>query len=231
MRSKWHIVAKYTPVLACAAVFLVACTEPLVGEYYDVKQAHPIEVSSRIKAHAVDVDHSAPSPAGDKDAELTAFVREFIQYGGDTLEVAVAGESLEGTDADAVTEDIVTRLLLLGVRRDEIRIKRVKSQAANGPAVLSFERYRAEFGECGRQVRGGGYVPRNTKNIDFGCAHRANMAAMASNPADLDRPRREQPTDAMRRSMMIERYRSGESTETERGEREDAGSIRELVEQ
>jgi len=57
---------------------------------------------------------------------------------------------------------------------------------------------------------------------------RANIAAMVVNPADLERPQAEQPSDATRRGRVIKNYRAGEATEATRGEGESASSIRAL---
>jgi type IV pilus biogenesis protein CpaD/CtpE len=39
-----------------------------------------------------------------------------------------------------------------------------------------------------------------------GCATRRNLAALAENPRDLERPRQEAPRDAMRRDAVISQY-------------------------
>jgi type IV pilus biogenesis protein CpaD/CtpE len=51
---------------------------------------------------------------------------------------------------------------------------------------------------------------------------------MVSNPADLQRAQARQPADAARRNRVIQNYRTGTTTEAEKGEGESAGSIRDL---
>jgi type IV pilus biogenesis protein CpaD/CtpE len=45
-----------------------------------------------------------------------------------------------------------------------------------------------------------------------GCATRRNLAALAENPRDLERPRQETPRDAMRRDAVISQYGQSRST-------------------
>ncbi len=52
---------------------------------------------------------------------------------------------------------------------------------------------------------------------NYGCAYQNNMAAMVANPVDLLRQRSEEPSDANRRSAVLERYRAGAQSEGELG--------------
>lgn len=45
-----------------------------------------------------------------------------------------------------------------------------------------------------------------------GCATRRNLAALAENPRDLERPRQEAPRDAMRRDAVISQYGQSRGT-------------------
>ncbi|MGE3830482.1 MAG: CpaD family pilus assembly lipoprotein [Parvibaculaceae bacterium] len=47
---------------------------------------------------------------------------------------------------------------------------------------------------------------------NFGCAQQHNIAALVSRPEDIERPRTERPSDPMRRSKVIDKYRLGDST-------------------
>ena len=70
--------------------------------------------------------------------------------------------------------------------------------------------------------------PSNMQHPDFGCSLRTGIAAMVSNPADLERPRTRQPSDGTRRARVIHNYRAGQPTESTRGANEQSNSIREL---
>jgi pilus assembly protein CpaD len=231
MARKTKFSAQLAGIAIAALPLLAACGGQMTGRVYEPQKVHPITVSSQVETQAITIDSGKIDLIATDRARLDAFVREFIQAGGETFEITIADGGGKAKERSAVVEHLQRQLLRMGLRSDEISIKHVESTSANGPVVLSFERFRVAYGDCGNHPRGAGQVPLNDMALDFGCATRTNIAAMASNPADLDRPRRLQPADAMRRSMVIERYRAGESTEASRGENEDAGSIRALVEQ
>lgn len=52
----------------------------------------------------------------------------------------------------------------------------------------------------------------NEPFTNFGCAQQNNIAALVSRPEDLEDPRAEDPSDPMRRSKMIDKYRLGDTT-------------------
>ena len=58
---------------------------------------------------------------------------------------------------------------------------------------------------------------------------RANLAAMVSDPADLLGARRSDPADTLRRIEVLDLYRAGQSTATERSESE-SGAVSTAVE-
>src|SRR5262249_21657402 len=55
----------------------------------------------------------------------------------------------------------------------------------------------------------------NGQYWNFGCAYQRKLAAMVENPADLVQPRGDQPSSANRRSVVLDKYRKGESTATQ----------------
>ena len=55
----------------------------------------------------------------------------------------------------------------------------------------------------------------NRPYSNFGCAVTANIAAQVANPHDFLAPRAEDPADATRRSVVLDKYRRGEKSSTE----------------
>lgn len=98
------------------------------------------------------------------------------------------------------------------------------------PMVLAFTAYRAIPPKC-----------RSLATIDltdsrsndpqpmFGCATQANLAAMVADPADLLGIRRADPIDTLRRTEVLNKYRAGESTATERSQ-DESGAVSTAVE-
>ena len=66
--------------------------------------------------------------------------------------------------------------------------------------------------DCGSWPKDLTETSRNAQYENFGCAQQANLAAMVANPRDLERPRKQSPSDATRRSNVIDKYRQGEAT-------------------
>lgn len=97
------------------------------------------------------------------------------------------------------------------------------------PVSVSYTRLEARGPECG-QVWGDitkSYANGPTPN--FGCATKANLAAMIADPADLLGPRDMTPADTRRRAVVLEAYRAGEQTAAERTEQE-TGTVSDAVE-
>lgn len=99
---------------------------------------------------------------------------------------------------------------------------------AGAPVVFSFTRYRAVSPECGddwidlRNARPGRSWPQ------FGCATATNLAAMIADPRDLARPTDLDAPDAARRQTVLDGYRGGESTASERTSAE-SGAVSDAV--
>jgi len=66
--------------------------------------------------------------------------------------------------------------------------------------------------DCGNWPKDLTETARNEQYENFGCAQQNNLAAMVANPKDLERPRKQSPADATRRSNVIDKYREGEAT-------------------
>jgi pilus biogenesis lipoprotein CpaD len=66
--------------------------------------------------------------------------------------------------------------------------------------------------ECGNWPEDLTETTDNKPFANFGCAHQQNIAAMVSDPEDFVDPRDEDPSDPMRRSKVIDKYRLGDTT-------------------
>jgi len=98
----------------------------------------------------------------------------------------------------------------------------------HAPVVFSFTRYQAIAPECEERwpdltnARPGRAWPQ------FGCATANNFAAMVSDPRDLIAPRTMEPSDNARRQTVLEGYRAGRSTASERSDNE-SGAVSSAV--
>lgn len=89
-----------------------------------------------------------------------------------------------------------------------------------GEVIFSFRRYAAVAPECGRNWENLAVERDNYHQANFGCAMAANLAATIADPRDLVAPRTMGVADAGRRQTVIDRYRDGESTASERNDHE-----------
>jgi len=90
----------------------------------------------------------------------------------------------------------------------------------NAAVIFSFTRYRAVGPDCMQEWSDLTREFDNVRDDRFGCAMANNLAAMISNPRDLVTPRGQTPADAGRRQVVLEGYRAGESTTSERSDHE-----------
>ena len=89
----------------------------------------------------------------------------------------------------------------------------------NGALVFSFTRYRAVAPDC----RGWSNLSmelNNRRSSRFGCFMAANLAATVADPRDLVAPRDMDAPDGERRQTVLDRYRAGQSTASERSDYE-----------
>ncbi|MEQ8403664.1 MAG: CpaD family pilus assembly protein [Oceanicaulis sp.] len=98
----------------------------------------------------------------------------------------------------------------------------------SAPVIFSFTRYRAVAPDC----PAGWDDMRNDRmglsDERFGCATAANLAAMVADPRDLTTPRTFADPDTARRQTVIDRYRTGQPTATQRGQGE-SGTVSDAV--
>jgi pilus assembly protein CpaD len=99
---------------------------------------------------------------------------------------------------------------------------------ASAPVIFSFTRYRAVSPDCAV-----GWDDMRNEAMDemderFGCATAANLAAMVADPRDLTTPRTFGDPDGARRMQVLNRYRAGQPTASQRGDGE-SGTVSEAV--
>lgn len=227
-----RILARSTSALAVAmtAALLTACATPdTTSVRMSGREPFPIVIETHVITQAVPFVGASAEIAPVGQPQLDSFLTDFMRSGGGVLEIAVASDAPSDQLSAARQEAVRKYVLHRGVRPHELRFSPVRSSSGrNGAVVVSYERYIAKAPDCDENIGDNTFNPGNQQHPNFGCAQQAQFAAMVSNPADLMRMRTEQPTDATRRSIVIQKYRAGEATEAARGSKEQATSIRSL---
>ncbi|WP_299438046.1 CpaD family pilus assembly lipoprotein [uncultured Rhodospira sp.] len=79
---------------------------------------------------------------------------------------------------------------------------------------LSFEAYVAMVPQCGDWSGTTGFNPTNRHHTNFGCAMNRNIGLMLSDPGDLIEGRMPGGADPARQTVVIQKFRLGEPTES-----------------
>jgi len=217
----WRFGAAAALALALAGCKATADHEITSSIATDYRQRHPIAIKEGDKTLDLFVGIGRGSLNATQRAQVLAFAGNWRREatGGIVIDAPV-GTSNERAAQQAVKE---TRSLLLAAgatpRAIVVRPYRPADPAQLATVRLSYPKMVAEAGPCGLwpedvgpSVNSGYFQNRHYWN--FGCATQRNLAAMVANPADLVQPRAEAPPMAGRRSVVLEKYRSGESTAT-----------------
>ncbi len=151
------------------------------------------------------------SPA--QRSALAGLADHWLNGGGGPV---VVHAPLRNADQEAVlrTSGAAIQLLAaLGVPTAQLR-REGYDPTGEGPApiVVSFTAYEAVIPTCGRSWENLSTNGKNRPMSNFGCAVNANLAAQMADPADIVAARASDPTDAGRRTTVIEKYRQGAST-------------------
>jgi pilus assembly protein CpaD len=208
------------------AMFLVACntdqqlTAGAPDVPYDYRQRHPITITEGDRTLEVFVGTSLGLLNAGQRAEVAQFGHRWRREatGGIAIELP-AGASNERAAADAVPT-IRSILAATSVPPKGIIVRRYPAPGPNiAPIRVSYPRIMAQAGPCGIWPEDIG--PSLNRNYfenqpvwNHGCSMQRNLAAMVDDPADLVQPRGETPAYTMRRTTVLEKYRSGVSPAT-----------------
>lgn len=124
-------------------------------------------------------------------------------------------------DGSVTAYDAKDALIAFGAPEDRIRLIGYDAPPT-APIRVSFQRVTAQVYDCAAEWDRLTITGYNQPRYNLGCAVNSNLAAMIENPADINRPRATDPYDAVRRQVVIERYRQGEATGSERDAEADA---------
>jgi len=157
-------------------------------------------------AHASGLSAAQRAAAGD-------YARRWAEQG--TSDVIIEAASDGGGPAYTTSHAAAEALILEGVPAEAIRI--IGYDAPPGsPVRISFRSPQAKVDECNRSWGRLSATGANQPYANFGCVTKANLAAMIANPADIDNPRALQPADAARRQTVLDKYRAGQVTSSQR---------------
>lgn len=191
------------------ALLLAACANGPASEV-DPEVAFPVTVGPHMETLSVTNDASA-------NGKISAFASAYLSSGNGSITVSAP-------TADAGRQ-VADRLAATGVPRDRI----VMGAMASGNAVeLSYVGYGASSPACSNWPDNVAYTFDNLPKADFGCATQHNLAAQIADPRDLVTPQPMTPPDTERRMIVIEKWRKGEPTASQKTD-EQSGAVSEVA--
>ena len=213
---------------ACALVALSGCATQTPAQPPALVALTPTEQYSIEVAPALDEILLAPSgglsPA--QEAAVADLAARWREYGEGPIVVHGASAG----PASQTAQSAAQALEAFGVPAPFIQIASFEA-AADAPAApvrVGFTRLQATAPACaglwGDMVR----TQANEPYKAFGCAVTANVAAQIADPRDLLGAKATGPADAVRRSVVLDKYRKGESTGSERND-DDRGYVSEAA--
>jgi len=159
--------------------------------------------------HGILLKAGAADLSGAQQSAVTGLVSEWREAGSGVILIEAPRGGGEG--ARRLSDRVAVALQSNGVRGGQFAIDEYDAPA-DAPIRVSFLRHHVEPQQCGTLQSDFTATRENKPFSNFGCATTANLAAMVANPADLVAPRAEQPFDAGRRQVVLDKYRAGEPT-------------------
>lgn len=204
-------------------------TDPHLTMYPEV--AHPITVEAQTAEMEIMVNPQSVALLRVDETRLRAFASAYRTRGHGPMTAYVPSDSPNAIAAIQVMADVHNVLSSEGLHPDAVQ-SRPYNPAQNpewSPIVLTFTRYDASASPCGDFSES--YTARFNTNPtpNWGCATQNNLAAMVSEPADLVRPRTMSPAYADRRSTVLQTYREGENTSSQRST-DESGTVSDVSE-
>jgi len=207
--------------LATAAALLAGCnqhTATAQSSYpTDYRERHPITLREGDRTVEVFVGRNRGGLTPAQRADVLSFAQQWRHEGtsGVIIDVPSSGPTAHAA-ADSMRE-VHSILNASGVPGKAVYVRGYRPPpSALASIKIRYTKLTAEAGPCGQwphdigpSMDGSDFSNRPYWNL--GCATQRNMAAMVANPADLVQPRGESPAYEPRRSVAIDKYRTGTS--------------------
>jgi pilus assembly protein CpaD len=187
----------------------------------DYRQRHPIAIKEGDRTVDLLIGHARGSLLAAQRADVAAFAHAWKREAAGGVVIDVPSETPNARAARDALHEVRSILTHSGVPASAIHIRpyRPADPRILANLTLKYPRMVASAGPCGLWPEDIGpsfnrNYNENNPYYNFGCANQRNLAAMVENPADLVQPRGETPIHAGRRSVVLDKYRKGESTAT-----------------
>jgi len=190
----------------------------------DPSVRHPISVEQDVPTLTVAAPRDKSALSDEDRRAVEAFAAAYKARGHGVLTVSTPSGSPNTTMAMNLLVEVRDALSEKGVPASAVSYTPYRASSANmdAPIILSYKRYLATPSPCGDWSMDYGSDPTNDTSPNFGCASQNNLAVLVADPADLVTPRGTTPRDAQRSTNVLDKYRKGEITATQRDDHDSA---------
>ncbi|MEQ9520388.1 MAG: CpaD family pilus assembly protein [Parvibaculum sp.] len=187
---------------------------------FDARYSHPIAVDPQVVTMDIDAGPEKVALTVADKAAIDAFVVSFKARGHGLLSISAPDGSPNERNAVGLVAEIRAKVKEAGLSESALGYAAYRASSANStaPVMLSYRRFVASATPCGNWTQDYAFNPNNERSPNFGCSTQNNLAAIVADPADLIGPRTSDPAYAPRRDQILDNYRTGELTESERSE-------------
>ena len=215
-------IAAQAAVVAGFAALLGGCyqTTAQVAETpypADYRERHPITIKEGAHAVEIFVGRNRGGLTPEQRAAVLAFAQDWRRDATSGVIIAVPqGGPTARAAADSMRE-VHSILNASGIPARAVYVRSYRTApSALASIKISYSKLMATAGPCGQWPKDHGPSVEGTdfsnqEYWNFGCASQRNLASMVDNPADLVQPRGETPAYAARRSVALDKYRTGEN--------------------
>lgn len=210
-----------------ASAALGACTHtaqdtPTASVPVDYRLRHPIVVQEANRTTEVFVGSGRGGLTSTQRSDIASLAETWLREGTGSIVIDMPVNTPNARVAADSLREIRAILAAAGVPPRGVIIKNYRPADPRQFATIrvNYPRIMADAGPCGTWPEDLGPSIKNKSYFDnrpyynFGCAQQRNLAAMAANPSDLVQPRSETAAYTARRTVVLDKYRKGESTAT-----------------
>ncbi len=215
-------------VLAAAAAMLGACAQTSPNADLNLKAATPLDqypLKAQTMTKSINLRVEPDGLSANQRAALDQVASQASWVSGNpvNVEIVTAGDPV----AVAAGHGIGDYLSAHAVDDNDISLSSTQDQPSD-VVTVNLVYYRAKTYDCNQAWENMAATGANKVSQNFGCAIYSNLAAQVADPRDLSGPAPAASGDAGRKSVVLDKYRKGEVTSSQKDE-EAKGTISDAI--